>query len=40
MINRNNRQPMAEPLGAVRRRFYDIYTLVRHALPADRSHRE
>ena len=39
MINRNNRQPMAEPLGAVRRRFYDIYTLVRHALPADTSHQ-
>lgn len=40
MITRNNRQqPASEPLGAVRRHFYDIYTLVRHALPDDTSHK-
>jgi len=39
MIIRNERQAMPEILGDARRRFYDIYTLVRHALPDDASHQ-
>jgi hypothetical protein len=39
MIIRNHRQAVPETLGEARRRFYDIYTLVRHALPADTSHQ-
>jgi hypothetical protein len=40
MIVRNTRQATPEALGEARRRFYEIYTLVRHALPADTSHQQ
>lgn len=37
---RNNRQARPEALGDARRRFYEIYALVRHTLPAETSHDE